>query len=113
MNQNKLAHFKKVLEKELAELQDRPEVNMTLVHEEIDGVDNHPADAATDLEIATTELALEEHTHQEVEKIEAALAAIEAGTYGKCSTCNKDIPIERLEAIPTALTCVDHVPLTE
>jgi DnaK suppressor protein len=41
-------------------------------------------------------------------QVESALGKIEAGTYGKCNTCSKDIPEERLEANPAALTCMEH-----
>ncbi len=38
--------------------------------------------------------------------IERALERIEAGTYGICPDCNEPIPVERLEAVPTATRCV-------
>lgn len=37
--------------------------------------------------------------------IEAALARIEAGTYGVCTRCDARIPRVRLEIVPTASTC--------
>jgi RNA polymerase-binding protein DksA len=39
--------------------------------------------------------------------IDAALGRIEASTYGKCERCGREIPFERLEAIPTASLCVN------
>lgn len=45
----------------------------------------------------------------EIERIQTALNAMDEGTYGECIVCGKEIPFERLEAIPTALTCIDHV----
>ena len=39
-------------------------------------------------------------------EIDAALARIEAGTYGRCTGCQADIPEERLELRPFASTCV-------
>lgn len=36
----------------------------------------------------------------------AALARIDAGTFGSCERCGNPIPPERLEAIPTATLCV-------
>ncbi|MDQ3916706.1 MAG: TraR/DksA family transcriptional regulator [Actinomycetota bacterium] len=36
----------------------------------------------------------------------AALARIDAGTFGTCERCGNAIPEERLEAIPTATLCV-------
>lgn len=53
-------------------------------------------------------MAMTQFKEEEMEEAKAALAAIEEGTYGKCSVCGKDIPFERLEALPTALTCIDH-----
>lgn len=38
--------------------------------------------------------------------IDAALARIEAGTYGRCVSCGEQIPLPRLEAIPAATVCV-------
>lgn len=37
----------------------------------------------------------------------AALASMDAGTYGRCERCGRDIPFERLEAVPATLLCVD------
>jgi DnaK suppressor protein len=39
-------------------------------------------------------------------EIDAALARIEAGTYGRCTGCRREIPEERLELRPFAGTCV-------
>jgi RNA polymerase-binding transcription factor DksA len=38
--------------------------------------------------------------------IEAALARLESGTYGRCASCGEQIPPARLEAIPAAKVCV-------
>ena len=39
-------------------------------------------------------------------EIDAALARLAAGTYGGCAVCGRPIPAARLEARPTATTCV-------
>ncbi len=39
-------------------------------------------------------------------ELREALARIDEGTYGKCERCGAEIPLERLEAIPTARLCV-------
>ena len=39
-------------------------------------------------------------------EIDAALARLDAGTYGRCTRCQADIPEERLELRPFAGTCV-------
>jgi RNA polymerase-binding transcription factor DksA len=41
-----------------------------------------------------------------VGEIDAALARVDAGTYGVCEVCGAPIPPERLEARPAAATCV-------
>lgn len=43
---------------------------------------------------------------QELTAVERALARIDDGTYGTCAECGVDISLERLEALPTATTCV-------
>jgi DnaK suppressor protein len=40
-------------------------------------------------------------------EVTAALLRLDSGTYGKCERCGRDIPIERLQALPTARLCVD------
>jgi RNA polymerase-binding protein DksA len=39
-------------------------------------------------------------------EITAALKRFDEGTYGRCERCDREIPIERLEAVPTATMCV-------
>jgi DnaK suppressor protein len=41
-----------------------------------------------------------------IDEIDAALARIDAGTYGRCTGCQTEIPEERLELRPFAGTCV-------
>ncbi|WP_337020349.1 TraR/DksA C4-type zinc finger protein [Oceanobacillus massiliensis] len=75
---------------------------------ELSNYDNHPADTGTELFEREKDLALNEHTENELEEINKALHAIEEGTYGICTTCGADISYERLEAIPTTDKCLDH-----
>lgn len=109
MNKQNLNHFKTVLLEELNFHLGRPVSNIAVVQEELSSVDNHPADAATDLEMLATEMALSELSQVEVKRIRMALEAMQAGTYGYCKVCNEEIPYERLEVLPTAVTCVEHV----
>jgi DnaK suppressor protein len=39
-------------------------------------------------------------------QVERALERLDAGTYGRCETCDQQISIERLEAFPSATLCV-------
>jgi DnaK suppressor protein len=41
-----------------------------------------------------------------IEDVDAALARMDAATYGLCESCNLGIPVERLEVIPHARFCV-------
>ena len=43
---------------------------------------------------------------RELAKIERAIKAIREGRYGKCDTCTKTIPVERLNALPYTSHCV-------
>ncbi|MBP2079375.1 TraR/DksA C4-type zinc finger protein [Oceanobacillus polygoni] len=75
---------------------------------ELSNYDNHPADTGTELFEREKDLALNEHAEKELEEINEALHAIEEGTYGICKICGADIPNERLVAVPTTDTCVEH-----
>src|SRR6478752_3757940 len=48
------------------------------------------------------DLALREKEEQHLEAVEAAIARLDAGTYGLCATCGQRIPPERLDALPWA-----------
>jgi RNA polymerase-binding protein DksA len=50
---------------------------------------------------------LDDRGTAEIEDIDAALARIATGDYGRCESCAEPIPAARLEALPTALTCVE------
>ena len=55
-------------------------------------------------EVALT--ALDEQGRREMAAIQAALARMEAGTYGICDTCGETISAARLTAMPMARRCV-------
>jgi DnaK suppressor protein len=50
---------------------------------------------------------LGEVEHEELARIDAALARLEAGAYGVCRDCGAEIPAARLAALPHALECSD------
>ncbi len=70
-------------------------------------VDQHLADTATETLDREIDYTLEEHDERLLEAIDAALARIDDGTYGKCVNCGAQIPEERLEAMPWATLCID------
>lgn len=77
---------------------------------ELSSIDNHPADEGTALYEREKDIALNEHVEKGIQDTNKALEAIEQGTYGICEVCKKDIPIKRLEALPTTTYCIKHSP---
>jgi RNA polymerase-binding protein DksA len=69
--------------------------------------DNHLADTATITYERELDFTLEDNEERLLEEIDAALKRVEEGTYGTCSNCSTEIPVERLEALPWATTCID------
>jgi DnaK suppressor protein len=49
----------------------------------------------------------------ELRRIDAALFRLNAGSYGACVVCGQEIPVQRLEAEPTAQRCVNCQELYE
>ena len=53
------------------------------------------------------DLALRDKDEQHLEAVDAALARLEAGTFGSCIRCGRPIAPERLEALPWAAHCIE------
>lgn len=53
-------------------------------------------------------LAIQSAYENRYNAVKAALERIEAGKYGTCATCGKDINPERIEVDPTSSTCGEH-----
>ena len=68
---------------------------------------NHMADTASVTVDREMDYSLEENEERVLAAIDAALARIENGTYGRCERCGKEIEADRLEAIPYATLCID------
>ncbi|HZS30523.1 MAG TPA: TraR/DksA C4-type zinc finger protein [Gaiellaceae bacterium] len=69
--------------------------------------DNHLGDSASATLGREIDYTLGENSEQVLAEIDAALARIENGTYGTCTNCGNEIPVERLEAYPAASLCID------
>ena len=69
--------------------------------------ENHMGDLATDTLNREIDYSLGDNAGQVLSEIDAALKRIDDGTYGKCTKCGKEIPAERLEAVPWASLCID------
>ncbi|HLS35486.1 MAG TPA: TraR/DksA C4-type zinc finger protein [Bacillota bacterium] len=75
---------------------------------ELSSYDNHPAEMATELYEREKDVTLHARREKELEQINAALHAIEEGTYGVCSVCGKAISFERLLIVPMTEYCSEH-----
>jgi RNA polymerase-binding protein DksA len=65
------------------------------------------AAAATHVFEQQRDLALRERARAQFDQVEHALARLEAGTFGRCTSCGREIGVERLEAIPWTPVCID------
>jgi DnaK suppressor protein len=65
------------------------------------------AAAATQVFDQQRDLALRDRAEQHLALVDAALARLEAGTFGRCLRCDQPIAPERLEALPWAAHCID------
>ncbi|MFC4778443.1 TraR/DksA C4-type zinc finger protein [Paenibacillus sp. GCM10023252] len=77
---------------------------------ELSPIDNHPGDLATEVYDRAKDMALLDQEEFHLSRITAALQAMDEGTYGTCLACGDPIPLERLEAVPDTLYCIDHSP---
>lgn len=73
---------------------------------ELSSVDQHPADAATDLQDADRQGAVLETISDQLAQVQAALGRLDEGTFGVCVECGQPLPDERLEARPEAARCM-------
>jgi RNA polymerase-binding protein DksA len=69
--------------------------------------DEHDPEGATIAFERQQVVALLEQARRRLADVEAAVRAVEAGTYGICETCGRPIAAERLVARPAARTCID------
>jgi RNA polymerase-binding transcription factor DksA len=68
--------------------------------------DEHDPEGQTIAFERSQAVALVEQAQRHLVEVEAALARLDAGRYGVCESCARDIPAERLAVRPTARTCV-------
>jgi DnaK suppressor protein len=73
---------------------------------ELSHSDQHPGDTASELTDADNQNAVLENTAGQRAQVHAALARLDAGTYGICVDCGQPIPDARLEVRPEAARCV-------
>jgi DnaK suppressor protein len=108
LEKNKLNEIRGILEEERAGVEKQLAEHGAAI--DGDSVELSVNEGFADSAAATTErselLSLVEELQSRRNEIAAALERIENGTYGRCERCGQEIPVERLEAIPTARLCV-------
>ena len=70
------------------------------------GSGDHIADSASETFMRELDEGLEENADHLLAEIEAALARIDDGTYGRCESCGDPIGKARMQAFPRATLCV-------
>ncbi|MGD2052368.1 MAG: TraR/DksA C4-type zinc finger protein [Acidimicrobiia bacterium] len=65
------------------------------------------ADAAASTAERSEVLGIVGNLHRMLVSVDAALAKVEAGTYGQCESCGNQIDDDRLEFRPTSRFCVE------
>lgn len=65
------------------------------------------AAAASQVFAQQRDLALREAAERRIKECDAALARIDAGTFGLCTACGGPIAEARLDALPWAALCID------
>ncbi len=117
LTQHQLAHFKQRLTAEKVRIEadyaryvsdDRDGAKDDQASEVSHSDANDPADEATNLMDRERSIAAEDNMGRILAKITRAMEKIEDGTYGLSDVDGAPIPLERLEALPYALTTVDQ-----
>lgn len=70
------------------------------------GVGNDPADVGTEIYEQERALTMERNEQALLDDVQAALARLDEGRFGRCLRCGQAIAVERLEALPFAQYCI-------
>ena len=107
-----LQAYRKRLEAELAELEgQRAELEESVGASLVDvtgevGFDEEFADTGSFTFARERDLSLAGNARDLIDKVEHALARIDAGGFGRCEACDGPIEAERLDALPYATLCL-------
>jgi YteA family regulatory protein len=118
LTREQLDHFKQLLRHEKESLEQRVNENrhygLNQSFRDSTGDlsvnDNHPGDLGSEMFERGKDLALNDRAERDLEAVNTALDMLEQGRYGTCVVCGREIPAERLEAVPSTLYCKEHVP---
>ncbi|MDI2035672.1 TraR/DksA family transcriptional regulator [Paenarthrobacter nitroguajacolicus] len=82
--------------------------SVSLARQDSNVDDEHDPEGSTIAFELSQASALLAQSREGLEQIDAALARIAAGNYGRCEVCGVEIPEGRLEARPWTPFCVNH-----
>lgn len=106
MRKREVERYRRQLEAQLAQVLAQEEH----AAEDIAGPDEEelpdPTDRATVEEVRSKNLRMHDRERRLEGKIRAALVRLDAGTFGRCTSCGATIPPERLRARPVTDVCV-------
>ena len=105
---NKLMEEKGRIEGELKRFANKDEHDKETYDPRFPDMTDKLEESAAEVAQFVDELALEGNFEKTMKAIDHALDKIKAGTYGICDVCKKEIDPKRLEANPSAATCVEH-----
>jgi RNA polymerase-binding transcription factor DksA len=74
--------------------------------EDVGNDDEHDPDGSTIAFERAQVIALLHQARANLAELDAAIERLASGRYGVCEVCGRDIPIERLEALPTTQRCL-------
>jgi RNA polymerase-binding protein DksA len=99
------------IKNELLRKKDELEIRLSNTHKHITHADGPPnpdfAEQAVERQNDEVIYGLNESARAELIQIKQALERIASGEYGICQECGRQIPMERLEAIPYTSYCVE------
>ncbi|MGB5440031.1 MAG: RNA polymerase-binding protein DksA [Gammaproteobacteria bacterium] len=106
MNEQQIAHFRKILQAWKQGLME--EVDRTVHHMQDDAANfPDPNDRATQESEFSMELRARDRERKLIKKIDESIRNLESDAFGYCEACGVEIGVKRLEARPTATLCID------
>jgi DnaK suppressor protein len=107
MRKREVDRYRNLLEGQLAALVGTSEQTVHQMSGEGGEEIPDPNDRATVEEGRNWSLRLRDRDRRLIGKIEEALARLETGTFGKCTSCGRPISAARLRARPVTDLCID------
>jgi RNA polymerase-binding transcription factor DksA len=107
-------HARELLTAELAELDEQARfaaetrAQATADPNEEGAVGQHPGDYGSEVASAMESELLVDTVADQRRLVVEAIERLDAGSYGRCAVCGKEIDDERLAARPEAQTCREH-----